>query len=182
MAGLPGFNLELDVSVQIQHGKERQGNKRPYSHPGSQAVRCTSPQRLGLSKPHTGFPLGSPKPGCLQHRNSRNTDTEKPAHAGFSTETPVCPSGNCSAGHPVAALLTHQHHSMVRLLQLSHRDVPAHGDIAIVGAALRTRSLRERVDHILPRSNRSNKRHYVQTTAGPRSTLTGGRCPHSSRP
>lgn len=31
---------------------------------------------------------------------------------------------------------THQHHGMVRLLQLSHRDVPAHGDIPIVGTTI----------------------------------------------
>lgn len=47
---------------------------------------------------------------------------------------------------------THQHHSVVRLLQLWHRHVPPHGDVPVVGAALRARRLREGVDHVLQRS------------------------------
>lgn len=49
---------------------------------------------------------------------------------------------------------THQHHGVVSLPQLCHRDVPPHGDISVVGTAFRARRLREGVDHILPRSNK----------------------------
>lgn len=49
---------------------------------------------------------------------------------------------------------THQHHGVVSLLQLCHRDVPPHSDVSIVGAALRARRLREGIDHVLPRSNK----------------------------
>lgn len=82
--------------------EEGQGSTGLYSHPGSQAARCTSPRRLGLSKHQGGSPLGSPGPGCLQHHNSEEeADTEMSLCAGFDTKTQISPS-SCCQGHCMA--------------------------------------------------------------------------------
>lgn len=102
-----------------------------------------------------------------------------------SNPLPEMPAGNNPADLPrnfwgaKAALAlrcgTHQHHGVVRLLQLCHRDVPPHSDVSVVGAALRACRLREGIDHILPRSN---KCHGVTSKPqlGQGLLLTGGPC------
>lgn len=50
------------------------------------------------------------------------------------------------------AVGTHQDHGVVGLLQLRHCHVPPHGDVPVVGTALRSRRLREGVGHVLQRA------------------------------
>lgn len=90
----------------------------------------------GRVNPREVFPWDPQNPVVLGTITlGTQTQSEKLARAGFDTETPVCPSGRCQ-DTPWLPTLTHQHHGMVCLLQLSHRDVPAHGDIPVVGTAI----------------------------------------------